>query len=132
MVFIIGVRRTRALTEVNGSKSLENRQVRWRATPDHRGTTGAVGALDERAGFPYDRKPRSMSRIFVAHASYCQPGPPSLSYMPLHIALSRITEVLPDAVREAHRYTSPARIGAAVSIVSASARVIRVAECAST
>ena len=132
MVFIIGVRRKRALTEVNGSESRGNRHASGRETPDHRGTTGAVGASDERAGLPYDRKPRSMSRILVAHASYRQPGPPSLAYMPLHIALSRITEVPPDVVREAHRYTFPARNGAAVSIVSASARVIRVDECAST
>ena len=66
LVFIIGVRRKQALTEVNGSKSCGNRHASGRATPDHRGTTGAVGASDERAGFPYDRKPRSMSRIFAA------------------------------------------------------------------
>jgi hypothetical protein len=45
-----------------------------------------------------------MSRIFRAHASYCHPGPPALSYMPLHIALSRITDApSPAAVRDAHR-----------------------------
>lgn len=56
-----------------------------------------------------DRKPLSISRIYAAHASYRQPGPPSLLYMPLHIALMRITQPPPlDAARDAQRYTSPA------------------------